>query len=510
MKIALAELVQETDTFSAITTSVVEFQNYEIFRGNDVVAKSRGVGPLGGFLAVAEQQDDFDSQEFVSSVRAWAGAGGTILDETFQEFADEIVAGISNAGNLDAVFLSLHGAAAAESTDDVEGYVLEHVRHAVSNRGARNDKTTGPDIPIVVSLDHHANITERMVAAADVLVGHETQPHDPLATGVKAAGILFSILKGNITPTIAWQKIPMITPQDQFLTAAGPMKEWFDKAREFEQLDNVIDVSPYPMQPWLDVEESGWSVVVHTNNDHDLAVRIANEMADWAWTNRERFRVSERVAVVDAIQQATDAEDGLIILSDTGDSVFGGAPGNSVHILNALLKNSETLNHDRLFLVPIIDTVALDIVFARGLGNNVQVEVGSRIEGLEDLVSVDGEVVSISSGYNADIGERGKCELGRTAVIAVGAVRLVLLEERSFAINHPVLYEHHGIDVARAKAVVVKTASNFQFFAAWRKQLIRVDSPGATQSDLVALPWKKLRRPIWPFDESMEWQANAE
>jgi microcystin degradation protein MlrC len=494
MKIALAELVQETDTFSAITTSHNEFENYGIFRGQDVVTRSRGVGPLGGFLAIADQQADELPTEFVPSLRAWAGAGGTILAPTFQTLTSEIIDGVKNAGELDAVFLSLHGAAAAEGEDDVEGYVLDQVRQLV-----------GADIPIVVALDHHANITRRMVAAADMLVGHETQPHDPLATGTKAARILFSILKREVKPTIAWQKIPMITPQDQFLTAAGPMKEWFDRAREFESRDEVLDVSPYPMQPWLDVDESGWSVVVHTDDDQQLADQIACEMADWAWQNRERFRVSERVAVDKAIQEAIDADSGLVILSDTGDSVFGGAPGNSVHVLQAILANSQALRDDRLFLVPIIDTIALNSIFEQGLGQSVRVEVGSR----EEHVQVDGQVVSISQSHTADMGERGHCELGRTAVIAVGSLRLVLLEQRSFAINHPVLYEHHDIDVSQAKAVVVKTASNFQFFATWRKRLIRVDSPGATQSDLTSLPWKKLQRPVWPFNESMEWQAGG-
>src|SRR5262249_48592556 len=148
------------------------------------------------------------------------------------------------------------GAAAAESEDDLEGRVLSDVRQVVGDR-----------VPIVVALDHHANITRRMVAYADLLIGHETQPHDPVATGRKAARLLFRVLAREVVPVVAWQKIPMITPQDQFLTASGPMKAWFDRAREWERQPRVLDVSPYPMQPWLDVAEGGWAVAVHTDGD---------------------------------------------------------------------------------------------------------------------------------------------------------------------------------------------------------------------------------------------------
>jgi microcystin degradation protein MlrC len=250
--------------------------------------------------------------------------------------------------------------------------------------------------------------------------------------------------------------------------------------------------------------------VVHTNDDIELAEQIAGEMADWAWQNRQRFVFSERVASDAAVQSAVDAAEGLVILSDTGDSVYGGAPGNSVHILDAILQNSAAINHAGLFLVPIIDGTALQQAIDSGRDTKVELSVGSHIGEVTGRVTLTGIVASVSLGHDADIGERGSCEIGRSAVVSIGSLRLVLLEQRTFAINHPVLYQHHGIDVASAKAVVVKTASNFQFFAEWRKQMVRVDSPGATQSDLLTLPWKKLTHPVWPFDDSMDWPASDE
>lgn len=485
MRIALAEIAQETDSFSPMVADLGDFETYGLFFGDEIVERMQGVGPLGGFLQVANEQKE--PLELVPVVRAWASAGGTITTETLESLTNSLTDGLKNALPLDALFLSLHGAASAQNDDDVEGFVLEAARNVV-----------GDDVPIVCPMDHHGNITERMVRYANALVGHETQPHDPFATGCKAARILFRMLRSEIRPVIRWRKVPMITPQDQFLTSQGPMKEWFDLARRMEGHDSVLDVSPYPMQPWLDVAEGGWSVVVHTDNDEDLAQSLADEMADEAWKRRDQFWVHERVAPSDAVRQAVEADRGLIILSDTGDSVYGGAPGDSTIILRELLKQDVPC----VALVPVIDPDVLEMAINAGVGARISAELGGKVDNVfSQPVGMTARVGAISNGMTVDLADRGVCDMRRTALLEVGNVRIVVLDHRSFAINHPVLYSHLGLDVSDAKMVVVKTASNFQFFQRRRHDLIRVDSPGMTQSDLTAFEWKRLPRPIYPLDE---------
>jgi microcystin degradation protein MlrC len=346
-----------------------------------------------------------------------------------------------------------------------------------------------------------------MADNADLLIGHETQPHDPPGTGRKAARLMFRLLAGEIAPVRAWQKIPMITPQDQYLTASGPMKAWFDRAREFERQPHVLDVSPYPMQPWLDVAEGGWAVVVHTDARPDLAREIAAEMADLAWSLRREFWKSQRVAPAEAVAQAVAAPEGLVILSDTGDSVYGGAPGDNTVLLNELVRQ----NVPCLSLVPVVDAAAVEKAMAAGVAATLTLEVGGRGDyRYSQPVSLCGRVAAVSEGVTAEIRDRGVTRLGRTALVECGALRVVLLDHRSFALNHPLLYAHLGIDVAQAKLVIVKTASNFQYFAAWRKQLIRVDTPGTTQSNLAAFAWHHLPRPIDPFDEIADWRPEPQ
>jgi microcystin degradation protein MlrC len=195
MRIAIAEVAQETDSFSPLVADRTDFEAYGLYFGNEILERMRGVGPIGGFLEVAAEQSE--PVTLLPIIRAWGSAGGTIAAETLVFLTERLVAGLKQSLPLDAVFLSLHGAAAAENEDDVEGHVLQAVREVVGHK-----------IPVVVAFDHHANITRRMVEQANLLIGHETQPHDPPATGRKAARLLFQMLQGKIHPTVRWRKIP--------------------------------------------------------------------------------------------------------------------------------------------------------------------------------------------------------------------------------------------------------------------------------------------------------------
>jgi microcystin degradation protein MlrC len=149
----------------------------------------------------------------------------------------------------------------------------------------------------------------------------------------------------------------------------------------------------------------------------------------------------------------------------------------------------------------------LEVALGAGVGAEITVELGGKVDNVfSKPVLVTGRVAAISSGVTVSLGDRGVCDLRRTALLEVGQIRIVILDHRSFAINHPVLYTHLGLDVADAKMVVVKTASNFQFFERWRDGLIRVDSPGMTQSDLTAFDWKRVPRPMYPLDEIDAWR----
>ena len=342
-----------------------------------------------------------------------------------------------------------------------------------------------------------------MMGMADLVVGHETQPHDPFSTGAKAARHLYDLMRQNASPVKAWVKIPMIAPQDRFLTSEGPMKEWFRLAREMEARPGVVSISLFPMQPWIDVAEGGWTAVVYARDDLKLARELACRLADEAWKLRELFWVSERVPTAQAVREAVAASKGLVLLSDTGDAVYGGGTGDSTILLQEFLAQKVPC----LSYLPVFDPAAVEEAFAGGLGQQT-LTIGGKYDPFSRPVKVTGRVTALSEGL-LTVSQRRTFTIGRTALFEVDNLRIVIMGNRSFAVNLPILYCHLGLEIDQAKMVVLKTGSNFQFFDRWRSALIRVDSPGVTQSNLRAFEWRKLPRPAFPLDEIPNWKANA-
>lgn len=493
MQIAIAKYGQETNSFSATTTTLDTFRQFGLYEGRDVLTSGMQSGPLAGLASVcAEYQFEWTA---VPLIRGWAGASGVIAEETHEYFVNKIRDGLVAAGEVDAVFLDLHGAAQAEHLDDCEGDVLAVCRSVV-----------GDEVPIVVALDHHANVTQLMCEHATAIVAHRTQPHDPFDTGVQAGRLLVRQLRGEIEPVMAFRKVPMLTHQEQFLTApAGPMRDWFEKARQFETEAAVLSVSPCPMQPWLDITEAGWSVIVVTDSDQRRAESIADEMATFAWEHRHRFMVQESLAADVAVKEALQTEQ-FVVLSDTGDSVFGGAPGDSTILLRELLQAEcqRDGSDDRACLVPIVDPEVVAIAFEAGEGAHLKVQVGGKIDDVfSQPVELECDVVRLGGGViEVEVIGNASFNAGRAALLQAGRVLLAVTETEGIGGNHPVCYEQFGVDVSQAKLAVLKTASNFQYFARFDPLVIRADTDGMTMSDVVRLPWKKLARPIYPLDET--------
>jgi microcystin degradation protein MlrC len=492
MRIALIHIGQETNDFNPVPTTLRDYEAFGIVEGEAIIDTFRGVGEIGGFLDVIETSGH--AITMVPIVRGWAVAGGRITQDAYRFFEQKIRLGLQAAGPIDALTLQLHGACAAEGIDDVEGAQLQTCRDVL-----------GPHVPIVLGLDHHGNVTKKMVALSTAIVGHRTQPHDPYDTGRIGAEVMLRILYGGARPVMAWRKLPLLSHQEQFLTAQGPMKTWFDRARAMEADPRVLQASNYPMQPWLDVAEGGWSTVVVTDNDPTLAESLADELADLAWSLRAEFQKKDAVPIDDAVRMADQAASGLVVLSDTGDTVFGGSSGDSNLILESILR----LGIHSPVLMPLIEPETVATLVAAGEGAKVTLAVGghSAPKFFKPLM-VTGTVGRIHRGmvplrnyYQAEI------DMGCTVVFQVGPVTMLVSEYRGVAGNLPDVYEFMGIDPRQYKMAVLKTASNFQYFAALSSQVIRVDTTGPGQSDVLSLPWERLPRPVYPLDPLADWRG---
>jgi microcystin degradation protein MlrC len=494
MRIAVIHIAQETNDFNPVLTTLADFHAFGIFEGAEMVERLHGLGQVGGYLKVIE--DSGLAVETVPVIRAWAVAGGRISTEAFSFFQGKIENGLVAAlagGKLDGLALQLHGACAAEGIDDVEG-----------EQAALCRKILGPDVPIVLGLDHHANITQKIIDNCDAIVGHRTQPHDTFDTGVIGTQLLLKIIREKIEPTTAWRKIPLVSHQEQFLTSKGPMKTWFDRARAMEADPRVLQASNYPMQPWLDVAEGGWSTIVVTDNNQALAERLADELADLCWALRDDFQRREAVSIDEAVRLADMEPEGIVVISDTGDTVFGGAAGDSNLILEAMIR----LQIKSRALVPLISPVAAKTLSEAGEGATVTLMLGgdaapeffTPLEVTGTVRTVGGGIIKITDGHQTEV------DLGQAVIFDVGPVTLMITELRGLAGNLPELYSAMGVNPLDYKIAVLKTASNFQYFAPITSRVIRADTRGPGQSDVFTLPWKRIPRPIYPLEFIADWR----
>lgn len=493
MRIAVAQITQEQNTFNPAETGLDAFRALGLWHGAAVLDEAAAAGMIGGLLDAVRPRlgpDDGDV-ELVPLVKATAVPGGRVSAEVLSELTDMLVTALRDAGGVDGLALLMHGACSATGVDDVEGHLLAAARSVVGDR-----------LPIVVGLDHHANITAAMAERADAIIGHRTQPHNPFDTGALVGGLLLRVLDGAVRPSMSWRKLRLLSHQEQYLTAAGPMKVWFDRARELEGTPGVLSISPFPMQPWLDVDEGGWSVVVVTDSKPELGEQIADELADLAWSMREQFQVATAIEVAEAVPAAA-ATLGLVVLSDTGDSVFGGAGGDSTVILAELLRVGGIRA-----LVPLVDAAGTAALRSAGVGATVDLELGGGITGFFSPVRVSGKVIAVDepvlrlAGYPEDV-----VYWGPVALVDAGGVVVAVSERPGVAGNHPGAYQHFGLDPADFDAVVLKTASNFQYFRPFTDSVIRVNTPGPSQSDIIGLPWARVPRPMYPLDDIDSWRG---
>ena len=382
----------------------------------------------------------------------------------------------------------------AEGDEDASGTVLAAARELL-----------GAGVPIVASLDLHANVTEKMIAASDALVAYHTCPHvDLYETGAAGMRLLLDIIRGEVKPVTGYCQLPLIAPPENSITLEGPFREVMEIALEFESHPDILSVSVFYVQPWLDLSNIGCSVLVVADGDQQLADEVAEQIADEFWRRRRRFYV-DLTPLADAVRAAVSAPKGPVILADGADAPSGGAPGDSPAILSALL----AAGVDAETLINIVDPAAVDSAIKAGVGNEVSLRVGAWSSDMWEPAEITGRVLQVSDGAFRFTGPgyRGReFHRGRTVLLQSGSIYLQMMERPVFQ-GDTALYTSLGLDPRKAQIVVVKTPSAFRVdYGPFAAEIILVDAPGATSSNLQSFNWRNLPRPFYPFDEIDDWR----
>jgi microcystin degradation protein MlrC len=272
VKIAIGQFMQESHSFTRGLCSWDQFKVGHIYRDSEISTRMQGVKvELAGGIDIAKQHD----VDIKSLLACNAVSSGYVKRDVFDNSLDEMLERLQAEMPVDGVFLALHSAMVVEDDEDGSGTVLSAVREIID------------DIPIVATLDFHANVTQKMVDFSDALVGYHASPHvDLYETGAHCMQILIDLIDDKAKAATVRCQLPMILSAEKSTTLDDPFQEVMEYAISFEQQSDVLSVSVFYVQPWLDLSDVGCSVIVVTNDNQVLAEEIAENIADELWRRR--------------------------------------------------------------------------------------------------------------------------------------------------------------------------------------------------------------------------------
>jgi microcystin degradation protein MlrC len=494
MRVAIAQLWQESNTFNSLPTTRADFDALGVLRGRELVEQMADTNELGGFIQSLRSWPE--QPEIVGLVRLAAWPGGTATHETFVWLRQELTEALSQQRPVDGILLALHGSMVANGVPDVEGELMEAVR-----------STIGRSVPLVATLDLHASITRRMVEAADVLVLYHTVPHvDVYETGQRGAAVLRRLLIDGARPVTAFQKLPLVVPAERANTQ-DPESVSYGLGQQLQRLEEdarFLTAGLATVQPWLDIPELGSAVVVVADQDAGLAEFSCSRLAEDVWQRRRAY-LPQMLSAAQAVREAHQVSEGVVVLSDSADSTTSGAPGDSTHVLCELLN----YNWPRPALVTLVAPDVVREAWHRGSGAEWTATLGgirdSRYsQPLTLTVQVAGlfEARFVMSGHLA---RNLPVDMGRSAVLRHENVH-VIVTSRSGPHFAPELFQTAGLDPFTASVLVAKSPCGFR--AAYEERaskILLVQAPGCAPPDFWNYDYRNIPRPLWPWDEIASW-----
>ncbi len=489
-RVVVAMMEHETNTFSPVPTPLERFGRggFGVARGTEVQERFTGTGTgLGAFLDVANEA----GMEVVSPIAANAAPSGKVEAAAYREMTDTICDAV--AAGCDACFLDLHGAMVAETTADGEGTLLRRIR------------SIAPDLPIAISLDLHANLTDAIVDNCTVLVGYKTYPHlDMYEAGRHAGQLLVRTLAGEVDPVMVWGNRPILAQTLRMGHEDEPMGPLLEIARRHES-QGLLAASVFGGFPLADIWHAGLSVVTIADGDRERAEAARDELLDAAWADRAEFVFDSR-PLAETIAEAKRMDDGPIILLDHADNAASGGTQDTVAVLAEVLRQGL----DNVAMFGICDPRAVEQLQAAGVGAEVSLALGGKLDmptigrGGEPL-EVTGVVRAVSDGQftvTVPMGRGTTMDMGPTAVLEVGSVQVVVCS-RNVEPWDPGCFRSVGIEPTEKRYLILKSRIHYRAgFADISTRDIPCNGVGVTSSDNSLFTFENVRRPIYPLDEN--------
>ncbi len=490
MKIALGAVMHESNTFTPGRTTLDNFRNTQYLFGDDFLMAHRGTrSEVGGML------DELGKQgiNVLPTLGALALPSPTVARATYDQIKRDLMSQLKDQlDGLDGVLLALHGSMTVEDLDDPEGDLLEDIRRKITAQGVER---------LACSLDHHGNITEKMMSSMDLAVGYRTHPHvDQYKVGQMTARHLVDLIKTPYTIRRSFLKLPMMTPAEN---RSEPIHALRAELEAIDRHTNVVTSSFFVGYPWADTSVQGASVMVYTKDDQPAADKLARQLSDKMWILRDQFRFPMHTPD-EAVHIGNEHGGGPYILNELADCTLGGASGDVVSTARYLYENSIANS----IVVGVVDPEAAATATQAGVGRTVRVAIGGNIcQKNNPPLDFEGVVRTLNrdvSGHT-EIHAGYETAVGQIAVVSGRGVQIVLIE-RAGKFGGPTFLEELGIDPQKKKFIVVKEGLNpLETYKDVAEKILMVDSPGFDPQIAVPEDYTRIPRPMYPLDPDVVW-----
>ena len=488
-RVLVAECMQEISSFNPLHGG---YDNFHIERGDEMRAQEGLNTSLGGAFGVFRAK----GMDPVLAIGARSGSAGLLTAAAWKKLAAEVLESIARqaATGVDGMYFSMHGAMAADGELDPEGYLLTETR-----------KILGPDKPIVISLDLHGIMTDRMLSQIDGVAIYHTYPHvDFASTGERAANILHRLLTKKTRTTIARVVIPALVRGDELITKTGCYGELIREARRMELEGTAMSAGIMIGNPFTDVPELCSQVIVATDGDGALAKAEALKLAHEFWPKRHRMQ-GKLISLDRAIAQARTVP-GPVIFTDAADATSSGATGDS----NLILRGLRDAGYTRKVLAQIVDPAAAAAAHKAGVGATVTVGLGGAIDPRRfPPMTVTARVCLLSDGQARLETMKTGLDAGPTAVLKFDNFTVVVFS-KTLSLFDRAMYYSNGLNPQDFDLTVVKSPhTEHHMYDAWVDNNFNVDVPGATSANLPTLGHTICARPMYPLDPDATFEPVA-
>lgn len=495
MRFVMGGIIHETNTYAADVAGQTPLASFEQYCGDEIPGIFTGSNhQVGGYIEGARKH----GARLIHTFLGQATPSGTIEGNAYAHMKQAILAGIEQALPIDGVLLALHGAGVADGIEDIEGDLAAAVRTLV-----------GPHVPIAAAYDLHGNMTGQMQHAVDIALPCILYPHtDFYDRGIECVDLMVKMIRGEVKPVTHVCTLPMlpyiVTTNEGFVPARVN-----ELCAQLEALPGVLDCSWFHGFPYADIASPCPAAICTTNGDPALAIRCAEQVAQWIWDHREDFR-PQFPSPAEGVARALATSAGPVVINEYADNPGGGTPGDGTYLLRALLDAAPV--PDTVCFASINDAEVVRQVIAVGVGGTLRVSLGGKLGRFQGApIEAEAYVKAITDGRFVNrpgsMFDGVRFDLGAMCRLVIKGVDIIVAS-RAEQIYDMEPFALHGIDAGKRKIIALKGANHFRAgFKGLVEDIITVDSMGLSTANITSFPRHHLKSMLWPLHEGVVWGA---